>query len=143
VTATTASDTVSALSAEPFGIARRPEPLDLRIAAHGRVVWSDTLDRQRYNLYRGDWETFEQTQALTQDPALVPGAEQWCFLDSRVQVDPFAPSPGQLVYYLATGIRMAEDGQVPGVPVPMAESPLGQGPDAEMRENTFPCPDPL
>ena len=143
VTATTASSAASAVSAEPFTIARRPVPLELQIDALHRLHWSDALDRQRYNLYRGDWETFRQSHDLTQDPALVPGAFRWCFLDSVEQGDPlYIPPPGRMVYYLVTGIRMSEDGQQAGVAVPMAESPLGQGPDAVMRENSHPCPEP-
>jgi hypothetical protein len=73
----------------------------------------------------------------------VPGAFRWCFLDSVAQDDPlYTPPPGRMVYYLVTGVRMSEDGQQSGVAVPMAESPLGQGPDAVMRENNHPCPEP-
>ena len=95
VTATSASAGVSAVSAEPFTIARRPIPLVLQIDAQSRVHWSDDLDRQRYNLYRGDWETFRQTQQLTQEPALVPGAFRWCFLDSLEQFDPLYTPPSR------------------------------------------------
>jgi len=132
---------VSAVSAEPFTIARRPVPLDLQIGAQSRLHWSDDLARQRYNLYRGDWETFRQTHQLTQEPALVPGALRWCFLDSLEQFDLFyTPPPGRMVYYLVNGIRVVEDGQQVGVAVPMAESPLGQGSNAVMRVNSHPCP---
>ena len=141
ITATSASSSVSAVSVEPFTIARRPVPLDLQIGAQSRLHWSDDLARQRYNLYRGDWETFRQTHQLTQEPALVPGAFRWCFLDSLEQFDLFyTPPPGRMVYYLVNGIRVVEDGQQAGVAVPMAESPLGQRSNAVMRVNSHPCP---
>jgi hypothetical protein len=142
ITATTSGGTVSTVSTDPFTIAGRPDSLELQIDTGSRVHWSDSLGRQRYNLYRGYWQRFTETGELTQDPALVPEANRWCNLESSEQVDTFTPAPGRMVYYLVTGFRMVEDGQETGVAVPMAESPLGQDSNAVMRVNSCPCPEP-
>jgi hypothetical protein len=123
-----------------FTIARRPEPLTLLVAGDGTVSWTDELGRDRFHLYRGDWERFLSTGEYTQDPAAVPAAARFCDLVSPVQDDSYTPAPGALAFYLVTGYRLAEDNQTPGVPVPMAEGTLGQGSDTSTRRNGSPCP---
>jgi hypothetical protein len=131
---------VSAVSAIPFTIDRRPDPLKITFPTAQMVTWTDQLGRDRYNLYRSDWQHFLSEGDYTQDPGGVLQADRFCDLRGTARLDAFTPASGTLVYYLVTGYRMMEDGQVPGVEVPMAEGTLGQGSDAVMRVNAHPCP---
>lgn len=140
-TLTTATGPVAAIG-PGFVIARKPDPLEVHIPDRGRIGWNDGLPRERHNLYRGDWEVFRLTGKFTQDPAVVPAAARWCGLASGPVADTYRPAPGKMVYYLATGYRLVEDGQVPGVAVAMAESGLGQSSQAVSRPSAAPCPAP-
>ncbi len=140
VTATTPTAQVTTVGDGSFEIARRPDPLVLRFEDKETLAWDDTLDRDRWNLYRGDWGHFRATGELTQDPDEVPGAARWCDLAARSATDPYVPAPGTMVYWLVTGYRLVEDGQEPGTKVPLAEGTLGQDSAARMRRNAHPCP---
>ena len=140
LTVRTASDTAAVVSPAPFEIARRPDPLHLSVQDGRTVTWTDALDRERYNLYRGSWSAFLQSGSYTQDPGSVPGAGRFCDLETRSIDDGFAPAPGELSYYLVTAYRMRLDGTDPELPVPMAEGPLGQRSGATMRPNDHRCP---
>lgn len=140
ITVSTTAGQVSAVSDAPFSITRRPDPLSLQFSSKEDLSWTDDLSRGRHNLYRGDWQAFLQGAGYTQDPSSSDPAERFCDLESMTLTDPFVPAAGQLAYYLVTGYRMMEDGQEPGVPVPMAEGHLGQDSAAHMRPNENSCP---
>ncbi len=140
VTVTTASGSASTIGEGAFEIARRPDPLALRFLDKETLGWDDDPSRDRWNLYRGDWEHFLATGELTQDPAAVPGADRRCDLVESTATDDFVPAPGTMVYWLVTGYRLVEDGQEPGTKVPLAEGTLGQDSAARMRRNAHPCP---
>ena len=140
VTVTTASGTASSVGDGSFEIARRPDPLALRFLDKDTLSWDDALSRDRWNLYRGDWDHFLATGELTQDPETVPGADHRCDLAETSATDDFVPAPGTMVYWLVTGYRLVEDGQDPGTKVPLAEGSLGQDSAARARRNAHPCP---
>ncbi len=139
LTATTPGGQATTVGPGPFEIARRPDPLHLRLPARDTVTWDDDLGRDRWNLYRGDWDHFLASGELTQDPADVPAADRRCGLAAREVADDYVPATGQMVYYLVTGYRLVEDGQEPGTKVPLAEGLLGQDSAARARRNTHPC----
>ena len=139
ITATTAEGQVTAVGDGPFEIARRPDALHLRLPAKDTIEWADDLDRDRWNLYRADWDRFLASGEYTQDPDEVPDAARFCDLDTRSARDGFVPAPGKMVYYLVTGYRLVEDGQEPGTPVPLAEGSLGQDSAARTRRNHHRC----
>jgi hypothetical protein len=139
-TVTTDVDEASAVGTGPFTIDRRPDPLTIMFPDARTVAWTDQLGRDRYNLYRSDWQHFLAEGEYTQDPGVVLQADRFCALRGTARLDPFTPASGSLVYYLVTGYRMMEDGQTPGVAVPMAEGALGQDSEAVMRVNAHPCP---
>jgi hypothetical protein len=140
ITARTAGDTAEAVSPAPFRIGARPDPLHLSMQDDRTVGWTDDLDRERYNLYRGSWSAFLQSGSYTQDPGSVPAADRFCDLEVRSRDDDVVPEPGELTYYLVTAYRMRQDGTDPEQPVPMAEGPLGQRSGARMRPNEHRCP---
>lgn len=140
ITVTSSSDTEVQALGSTFTIARRQDPLSLLVAEDGTVSWVDELGRDRYNLYRGDWARFRSTGEYTQDPAAEPGAARFCDLSGGGQADAFAPLPGGLAFYLATGYRLAEDNQPSDAVVPMAEGTLGQDSAATTRPNDAACP---
>jgi hypothetical protein len=140
VTARTADGAASAVSTEPFEIARRPDPLRIALPDEGTVTWEDDLGRERHNVYRGGWERFVETGAYTQDPLSGPEASRTCGLEESSLADGYVPGPGRMVYYLVTAYRMRLDGTDPDDPVPMGESPLGQRSGATMRKNGHRCP---
>jgi len=140
ITVTTASTSATTTSAERFVIARRPDPLVLAFVDAETIEWTDSLTRGNYNLYRGDWRHFLETGEYTQDPSFVPAAATFCDEVGTTRTDAFVPAPGDLAYYLVTGYRMMEDGQEPGVAVPMTESTLGQDASATTRPNHNRCP---
>lgn len=140
ITVFTTAGQAADLNDVPFSITRRPDPLSLRFSGKEELSWTDDLSRERYDVYRGDWQAFLQGAGYTQDPSSSDAAERFCDLESASITDPFLPVPGQLVYYLVSGYRMMEDGQQPGVAVPMAEGHLGQDSAFQMRSNENPCP---
>jgi hypothetical protein len=133
---------VSAVGAS-FTIARRPDPLRLEFSGPDSLTWTDELSRGLYHLYRGDWQRFVDTGEYTQDPAVVPAAQRFCNLDAAVYADAFVPAPGDLAFYLVTGYRTMEDGQEPGVAVPMTEGTLGQDSGARTRSSPAACSDEI
>lgn len=139
ITVKASGDQTEGISADPFTIARRPDPLELTFMDRDTLTWTDDLNRERYHVYRSDWQRFLDSGEYTQDPATIPQAEIFCDLESPTLVDPFTPNPGTLVFYLVTGYRMMEDGQASGVPVAMSEGTLGQLSDASTRGSTHSC----
>lgn len=141
ITARTGSSTTCAVSREPFTIARRPDPLRLTLPDEQTIAWTDDLARDRYNLYRGSGRSHLETGHYTQDPAVEPGAAQFCALEGTSHSDAYVPPAVELTYYLVTAYHVELDGTDPEVPVPMAEGPLGHDSSAVMRQNSHRCPE--
>ncbi len=140
VTVTTADGTASGVSPDPFTIARRPDPVTVRFEDDKETLaWTDSLARDRWNVYRSSWERFRETGEYTQDPATEPAAARMCDREETRVTDDFVPEPGRMVFYLVTGYHLRDDGTEPGTPVPMGEGPLGQDSAAHMRRNSHRC----
>ena len=81
-----------------------------------------------FNIYRGDMHTLRATGIYTQDPEVVPPAEQFCGRTTGALYDPYVPSLGRVVYYLVTGVG------------PSGEGSLGTRSNGTPRPNHNPCP---
>ncbi|MBI3447641.1 MAG: hypothetical protein HY049_01780 [Acidobacteria bacterium] len=80
-----------------------------------------------YNVYRGDMKTLRTTGIFTQDPSLVPAADQFCGMTTGSLFDPFVPGLGRVVYYLVTGVSAGSEGS------------LGNRSNGTPRPNDNPC----
>lgn len=139
VTLSAAGNETSAVSPVPFVIARRPDPLELALASESEVTWTDALEREHFNLYRGSLEELRASGSVTQDPSDTE-AERFCDLMANTKSDAFTPDPGRIVYYVVSAYRTMDDRIDPHAR--MAESTLGQDSAAKTRPNGAPCPVP-
>jgi len=74
------------------------------------LAWDpSTSPAASYNLYRGNIQTLLQTGIYTQDTGSVPGAARQCNLPSPSATDGFAPTPGQILFYLVV-VKNAVEG---------------------------------
>jgi hypothetical protein len=92
------------------------------------VEWQKETGFSSFNVYRGDLGVLRQTGQYTQDPALVPGAYHNCGVSNAYVVDGPDPVPGQMLFYLVTGIGSG------------GESSLGTNSAGQPRPNAHPCP---
>lgn len=128
--ADTTGDSCDCADTDPL-IQEPPGEIDTLTFAPGSstlLQWNADPRAARYHLYRGTWANLLLTWDYTQDPALVPGAAQFCDLMQPSVSDTFAPANRQLVFYLATGENVC------------GESSLGRDSAALPRLNASPCP---
>jgi hypothetical protein len=100
----------------------------LRWPAAARLEWQRELGFGGWNVYRGGLEVLEATGDYTQDPLAHEVAARWCAMPIEWLDDALPPSPGDVHFYLVTGIAGVE------------ESSLGTDGDGVERPNAHPCP---
>lgn len=77
-----------------------------------------------FHVYRGDLGILRTYEIYTQDPSQLAAAARFCFQTAGPLVDPFIPSLGGAVFYLAEG----------------AGGTLGEDSAGNPRPNHNPCP---
>ena len=93
-----------------------------------RVNWDAENGLTPWTLYRGDMQVLRLTGVYTQQPGSNETAGTSCGLTDPRARDEFVPKPGNVAFYLVTGM----DG--------VAESDLGEDGSGTLRPNTNPCP---
>jgi hypothetical protein len=91
------------------------------------VDWQEE-GHDSWNCYRGDVELLRAGQ-FTQDPEEVPAAGQECGLAEPFAQDLEPPAPGEVVFFLATGVIGGSEGD------------LGNGSAGDDRPNDNACPE--
>lgn len=128
LTTTSDGSSSNATSAATLTLAPGADAIRVRFDSPSALRWDDRTARSEFRVYRGDWEHFLATGEYTQDPAVVPAAEQWCSAPTGGVDDAFEPLSGALAFYLVTGVTDGSDGF------------LGTASDTSTRENTNRCP---
>jgi len=93
------------------------------------VDWQEEVPFTAWNSYRGDLDTLKSTGVYTQLPGSNPLAGQQCGLTVPFVQDLDVPDPGQVAFFLTTGIA-----------VNGSERPLGPDSSGTQRPNSNPCP---
>ncbi len=100
----------------------------LAMAGAGVIAYQEDVQFLAVNIYRASMALLRAAHIYTQDPAAVPSAAQFCGLGGGLLFDSFIPAPGQVQYYLATGLEGA------------GETSLGRDSAGSIRPNDNPCP---
>ncbi|HKQ62081.1 MAG TPA: thrombospondin type 3 repeat-containing protein [Candidatus Polarisedimenticolaceae bacterium] len=90
------------------------------------VEWQEETGTGPWHVYRGDLEVLRATGTYTQVPGSNPAADRQCGLNVPYYLDPWAPQPGKVAFFLATGTAGATG--------------LGVDSAGVARPNAAPCP---
>jgi len=93
------------------------------------VDWQEEVPFVLWNSYRGDLAVLKSTGVYTQFPGSNPLVAQQCRLIDPFVQDLSVPNPGQVAFFLTTGITATG-----------SERPLGSDSSGTQRPNSNPCP---
>ena len=99
----------------------------VRFPDRDSLNWQLEQEFSRWNIYRGDLTLLLTEGAYTQRPGSNPLAARRCRRSAPPWHDARPPSPGQVAFYLITGVQG------------LTESDLGHDSSGQLRPNAFPC----
>ncbi len=115
--------------------------IQVTLSGRHEISWDAERGFNLFNVYRGDMDFFRAHKLYTQPPEVRPLSAQFCHLAEVSLTDAIDLLPGQIAYYLTSGVGGGVEGGIDidadsGVVVRPNSSPCLRGPDLDVAVRT-------